>query len=103
MSISAICFDAFGTLITQTGRRINPYRRLVQGVDQDAEWLPFLTRDVAIDVFADELGLSHLIPVIRRELAEELAALEVLFAYLMMCSRKWVLTLGIRFTYSKST
>ena len=77
MSISAICFDAFGTLITQTGRRINPYRRLVQGVDQDAERLPFLTRDVAIDVFADELGLSHLIPVIRRELAEELAALEL--------------------------
>jgi len=28
-AISAVCFDAFGTLIRYGGRRINPYRQLL--------------------------------------------------------------------------
>lgn len=76
--ITAVCFDAFGTLIGYNGRRINPYRRLVQAEPgHKAERLPFLTRDVGIEVFADELGLSHLVPVIRHELVEELAGVQL--------------------------
>lgn len=76
--ITAVCFDAFGTLIGYNGRRINPYRHLVQAEPgQKAERLPFLTRDVGIDVFAAEMGLSHLVPVIRRELVEELAGVQL--------------------------
>ncbi len=36
--------------------------------------LPFMTR---VEVFADELGLSHLVPVIRHKLGEELHALRL--------------------------
>lgn len=76
--ISVVCFDAFGTLIGYNGKRINPYRRLVQAEPgQKAKRLPFLTRDVGIEVFAEELGLSHLVPVIRHELADELAGVQL--------------------------
>lgn len=39
--------------------------------------MPFLTRDVPVEVFAAELGRSHLAHVIRRELDEELAGLRL--------------------------
>ena len=71
--ISAVCFDVFGTLITRPARRINPYMRLAQ----NGQRLPFMTRDVPIEVFAEKLGLSHLVPVIQHELAEDLKALQL--------------------------
>lgn len=71
--MQAIIFDVFGTLITYGGKRINPYRHLsLRGAR-----LPFLTRDVGVDVFAQELGLGQLIPLIRSELSEEIAALQL--------------------------
>lgn len=73
-AVSAVCFDVFGTLIGYAGRRINPYRRL--SADQAAR-LPFLTRDVPIEVFADELGLTHLLPLIQHELDAEIKGLKV--------------------------
>jgi HAD superfamily hydrolase (TIGR01509 family) len=73
-SPAVICFDVFGTLIGYTGKRINPYRRL--SADQAAR-LPFLTRDVPIEVFADELGLNYLLPIIRHELDTEIKGLQV--------------------------
>ncbi len=77
--IRAIAFDAFGTLIQYGVRRINPYLRLVGDTPASgkSEQLPFLTRNVSVEVFADELGQSHLIHVIRRELDEEIAALRL--------------------------
>lgn len=47
-SISAICFDVFGTLLTWRGRRLNPYLRLAQ----TGQRLPFMTRTVPIETFA---------------------------------------------------
>jgi len=76
--MAAVCFDVFGTLIHYNGQRVNPYRRLVTVEPGDqAERLPFLTRNVPVDVFAGELGLSHLVPVIRRELDLEIAGLQL--------------------------
>lgn len=68
----AVVFDAFGTLIAYAGRRTNPYRHLY-----GAKRLPFLTRNVGIEVFAEEQGLTHLVPEIRRELALEIATLRL--------------------------
>ncbi len=77
-AITAVCFDAFGTLVRYNGQRVNPYRRLVTvEPGEQAERLPFLTRNVPVDVFAEELGLSHLVPVIRRELDTEIAGLQL--------------------------
>ena len=77
-AITAVCFDAFGTLIHYNGQRVNPYRRLVTVVSEEqAERMQFLTRNVPVDVFADELGLSHLIPQIRLELEAEIAGLQL--------------------------
>lgn len=76
--VTAVCFDAFGTLIHYNGRRINPYRRLIQvGQGEQAERLPFLTRNAGVAVFAEELGLSHMLPVIQRELDEEIVGLQL--------------------------
>lgn len=73
-----IIFDAFGTLIEHRGHRINAYDRLTAGdAGQKAERRPFLTRNVGVDVFARELGLEYMLPVIERELAAELAQLAV--------------------------
>jgi len=77
-AIAAVCFDVFGTLIRYNGQRVNPYRRLVTvAPGEQAERLPFLTRNVPVDEFAEELGLSHLVPVIRRELDTEIAGLQL--------------------------
>lgn len=77
-AITAVCFDAFGTLVHYNGQRINPYRRLVTVASgEQVERMPFLTRNVPVHVFADELGLSHLLPVIRRELDTEIAGLQL--------------------------
>jgi HAD superfamily hydrolase (TIGR01509 family) len=74
--IAAVCFDVFGTLISYNGQRTNPYRHLLAAVPaQEDRHLPFLTRNVSVDIFAEELGLSHLIPVIRDELNTELLRL----------------------------
>lgn len=70
----AVVFDAFGTLITYAGHRINPYRHLFGA---GAARLPFLTRNAGIEAFAEDLGLAHLIPVMRRELTQEIAALRL--------------------------
>lgn len=67
-----VVFDAFGTLIKRADRRINPWRRLVGGDRRE-----FLTRDVSIEVFCQELGLEHLAPIVRRELDAEISALEL--------------------------
>ena len=72
---STIIFDAFGTLIQRAKKRENPYARLVSpGASADLRH-QVLTRNVAIDVFARELGLEHLIPLLRREIEQEIAAL----------------------------
>ena len=77
ITVAAICFDAFGTLIRYNGRRVNPYRRLLRkGDGQRRERLPFLTRNAGIAVFAEELGLSDRLPLIRRELDAEIAGIE---------------------------
>lgn len=47
--VSAVCFDAFGTLIHYNGRRINPYRRLLHaGQGEQTERLPFLIRNAGV-------------------------------------------------------
>ena len=72
---STIIFDAFGTLIQRAKKRENPYARLVSpGASADLR-RQVLTRNVAIDVFAEELGLEHLIPLLRREIDSEIAEL----------------------------
>ncbi len=87
-AITAVCFDAFGTLVRYNGQRVNPYRRLVTvEPGEQAFRLPFLTRNVPVDVFAEELGLSHLVPVIRRELNTEIAGLQ-LFSEVELALRK---------------
>ena len=74
---STIIFDAFGTLIQRAKKRENPYARLVSpGASADLRH-QVLTRNVAIDVFARELGLEHLIPLLRREIEQEIAALSL--------------------------
>lgn len=74
----AIVFDAFGTLIRYGSARHNPYRRFIDdSMKGCAARLPFLTRNVSADVFAAELGLTHVMPEFRRELDEELAGLRL--------------------------
>jgi HAD superfamily hydrolase (TIGR01509 family) len=74
--IAAVYFDAFGTLIGYGGRRLNPYRRLLAAdAPKPVGRLPFLMRNVGIDVFARELGLEAALPAMERELAEELTGL----------------------------
>lgn len=76
--VRAVAFDAFGTLIAYGSTRTNPYQRLVDAANGGSVGRrPFLTRNVPIDVFAAELGLSDLMPVIRSELDEEIAGLEL--------------------------
>ena len=70
---TAVCFDVFGTLIHYAGRRVNPYRRLIVSEAR----LPFLTRNVGIEVFAEELGLSALLPSLRHELEAEINGLQL--------------------------
>jgi HAD superfamily hydrolase (TIGR01509 family) len=76
MQIRAIALDAFGTVI-QYGQRLAPYSRLLAGRGEGAVRLPFLTRDVPVATFAAELGLTHLLPDIEADLAEELAGLRL--------------------------
>lgn len=76
--ITAVCFDAFGTLIHYGGKRTHPYRRLLRAsAKAQAQRLPFLTRNAGIATFAEELGLAHQLPDIRRELEEEIAGLQL--------------------------
>ena len=72
---STIIFDAFGTLIQRAKKRENPYARLVSPGASADQRHQVLTRNVPIDVFAEELGLEHLIPLLRREIEQEIAAL----------------------------
>ncbi len=72
---STIIFDAFGTLIQRAKKRENPYARLVSpGANADLRH-QVLTRNVPIDVFAEEQGLEHLIPLLWRDIEQEIAAL----------------------------
>lgn len=71
---NAVVFDAFGTLITYASHRINPYRHLFGA---GAARLPLLTQEAGIETFAEDLGLAHLIPMMRRELAQEIASLRL--------------------------
>lgn len=71
-AIDAIVFDVFGTLISYSGRRVNPYARLYS-----EQRLPFLTQNCGIEAFAAELGREYLLPVIQRELSEELDHLKL--------------------------
>jgi HAD superfamily hydrolase (TIGR01662 family) len=73
---SVIVFDAFGTLMQRAKRRVNPYARLIPSDESKGSLRnQFLTRNVSIDVFAQELGLAHLIPLLERELQHETDAL----------------------------
>lgn len=72
--INAVCFDVFGTLIHFTGRRVNPYRHLINATD---EKLPLLTLNEKIEFFAEQLGLGYLVPVMRRELENEVSGLQL--------------------------
>ena len=72
--IDAVCFDAFGTLIHFTGRRVNPYRHLITAT---GEKLPLLISNQSIDIFARQHGLDHLIPVMRKELENEISGLQL--------------------------
>lgn len=77
-SVSAVCFDAFGTLIRYHAPPISPYRHLMQSAqDRQALRLSFLTRNVDIDTLANELGVASLVPTIQRELQDELAGLSL--------------------------
>jgi len=69
-----VVFDVFGTLLTFSGQRRNPYRHLM---GRGKARLPFLTRNVPVEIFAEECGLPHLVPTIRRELKAELRALRL--------------------------
>lgn len=72
---SAVCFDAFGTLINYVVR-LNPYRRLlVGGPPKQTKRLSLLTRNTSMEAFARELGREAELPTMQRELAQELAAL----------------------------
>jgi len=74
--ITAVCFDAFGTLISVEGKRLNPYRHLFStSSESSALRLSILTRNVSPDVLAGELGLEAVLPIMRQELGEELSAL----------------------------
>ena len=76
--ISAVCFDAFGTLIRYHGQPVNPYRHLLQAAeDWQALRSSLLTRNATVDTFAKEMELAHLLPLIHRELAQELAGLSL--------------------------
>lgn len=72
-----IIFDAFGKLIQRAKRRENPYARLVTPEASAGLRHQVLTRNVPIDVFAREQGLEHLIPLLRREIEQEIAALAI--------------------------
>ena len=75
---SAVCFDAFGTLIRYHGQPINPYRHLLQGAQNvQSLRLALLTRNVNIDTFANELGIPQLLPSIHAELTQELSGLSL--------------------------
>jgi len=76
MTIRAVALDGFGTLITFGQRRLNPYSRLLSPTrDYGAMRLPFLTRNVPVEVFAEETGMTHVLPDLRRDLAIELTGL----------------------------
>ena len=76
MTIRAVALDGFGTLISFGQRRLNPYARLLSPTrDYGAMRLPFLTRNVPVDVFAEETGMTHVLPDLRRDLAVEIAGL----------------------------
>lgn len=76
--LAGVAFDVFGTLIGYGGRRTNPYRHLAAASAGDQQRRhPFLTRNTPIATFAAELGALHLMPVISRDLAVELAGLRV--------------------------
>lgn len=71
---TAIVFDAFGTLV-QPRRGANAYDRLSAAAG--GRRMPFLTRNVGADTFAEELGVGYLWPLIARELAAELSQLSL--------------------------
>lgn len=74
MKSRIVVFDVFGTLIQAPPQRRNPYLRLITDQARKKELRSaFLTRNVSIEVFAEELGLAHLVPVLRQELETELA------------------------------
>lgn len=76
MTIRAVALDGFGTLISFGQRRLNPYARLLSPTrDYGAMRLPFLTRNVPVEVFAEETRMTHVLPDLRRELATELTGL----------------------------
>ena len=75
-NVRAIAFDAFGTLISYGSARFNPYRRLFRAMREHGEQLPFLTRNVSVATFANELGLEHMADF-ERELSDELAGLRL--------------------------
>lgn len=83
--MNIVVFDAFGTLISYAGRRTNPYRHLMGQIGtrthRDASSVrrrpPFLTKNVPVDVFAEECGLASTTAMIRRELEVELSALQL--------------------------
>lgn len=77
-TIQAVVFDAFGTTISYGGERTNPYRLLldkVQDKNATAQKINFLTANKSIETFAHELGKQALLPMIEEQLQAELAGL----------------------------
>ena len=104
--VSVVIFDAFGTLIPKARRRINPYSRLVVSGDSGkSARRPFLTRNVTIDVFAEELGLAYLVPLLRREIQQEISELtlyadvELTFAALRGAGYRIAICSNLAFEY----
>lgn len=67
-----IVFDAFCTTIKPSSR-YRGYRHLTG----DGVRRPFLTRNVPVDIFAQEMGKEHLLPLIRWELEQEIAEFQL--------------------------
>lgn len=70
-NIKAVVFDVFGTLLNQSGVRMQPYKLL--GLRQPGlAASPLMTREVAGTVWLRELGLTHLVPEFEQRLQSDL-------------------------------
>lgn len=60
MNIRAVALQGFGTLISFSQRRLYSCARLLSPTqDCGAMRPPFLTRNIAVDAFTEETGMTH--------------------------------------------
>jgi HAD superfamily hydrolase (TIGR01549 family) len=74
--IRAVVLDAFGTLIRPSPTRSEAYARLAKASARPKFRGEVLRRDISLEALADELGLAHLLPILRWEIDEEVAQLQ---------------------------